>query len=591
MNITKAGGITCSFEPLRLLILSSPSFFSRTRVKSVEKSGNGLQLHHRTVHYFSHHQLYHPSFKHCRLKQLSSKQQQQQTPPPFLPLQIKQTSNLHTDGNKQLRRPSANNIILGNRIKEALANRSPIVALESTVITHGLPEPENLRLALSLEERIAKCTIKREETTKTNIGPKSNFQSLHSSGWSENELANKVTPATVGIVKGQIIVGLSNDEIEYLATKSRSNPIKASRRDISIATALGLSAGTTVSATMAIASSVIRPNSMELAGNTNPVNYRSALSHLSAIKVFATGGTGGVHMGGESSLDISADLFEFAKSPIGVVSSGFKSFLDTRRSLEYLETMGCTVISLRSDNDYNSRYSDEDDSSSLSDSSDAWLSKQDDKSTIGLNERQQSVNSGSVRHEHAHKVVVDGSEWLNNKHYHEYASTEMAEALKQQEEEETLFPGFYSRINSQNVKSPHVVKSIEEAGRVLFQCLEAPLLDRRGFLLAVPIPKMFSLDSERMATLLAKISSEIDLRSDIEGREKTPMLLERFSRETRGASLRANMELLKNNARVGALLALEYSKLENKTGEFMCDGVSLKMEMEQEKANVNVNVK
>lgn len=568
MNIKKAGGITCALEPIILQML--PFSFSALpwkRAKSIKRSGNRLLLHHRLVHHFSRHQLNHTSFRH-----LGSKDQGQK--PPIKSIQIQQTTNIHT--NNELRRPSANDIILGNRVKEALANGSPIVALESTVITHGLPEPDNLRLALNLEEKVRSYSTEIDETAaaaaaKTNIELKSEFQSLKSGG-DKNEPGNNITPATIGIVKGQIIVGLSNDEIEYLATKSRSKPIKASVRDIPIATALGLSAGTTVSATMAIASSVIRPRTMELAGSKNGVNHHS---YLSAIKVFATGGTGGVHMGVEKSLDISADLFEFSKSPIGVVSSGFKSFLDTRRSLEYLETMGCTVISLSPSFSISKKHipKDEEDTSSLSSCSatNAWLRKHDDdkRMTESSRQQQQFVNLGN---DHDHNVVFDEIKCLNNDHHLPHISPELA-TLKQQQHkqrtDETLFPGFYSQINSQKVKSPHVVKSIEEAAQILFHCLEAPLVERRGLLMAVPIPKMFSLNTEQMASLLAEVSNEVDMRSDIEGKDKTPLVLERFSQRTGGASLRANMELLKNNAQVGALFALEYSKLENRVGRLI----------------------
>lgn len=554
MNRVNVTGITCSME-LRLLLLC-PQI-----LKSSIKSGNWLQLN-RTVHCWSRQQLYHPSSnskQHChRLKQLSKLQQQQQ----------QTTTNLHTNGSNQLNLPWGN-IILGNRVKEALANRSPIVALESTVITHGLPEPNNLRLALSLEEKIGKFTAKtakeKEQRAETNVGGEngekgSSFESLqiNSRIKQEEDKSTEVTPATVGIIKGQIIVGLTEDQIEYLATKSKSKPIKASRRDISIATALGLSAGTTVSATMAIASSVIRePSNL----NNHPNNRRS---HLSAIKVFATGGTGGVHIGGEKSFDISADLFEFAKTPIGVVSSGFKSFLDTKRSLEYLETMGCTVVSLSPYFDYRDFHS--------------YRNVFDDEVPDIRSGKLEKIGRGGeamgVQSVNDDRDVAVGSKWLNNKHQYDSDNATLKQEQQQkhaQEREEErkeamLFPGFYSQTNSQKVKSPHIVTSIEEAGRILFQCLEAPLLDRRGFLLAVPIPKKFSLDEEQMVTLLANISKEIDMRSDIEGKEKTPMVLERFSRETGGASLRANVELLKNNAQVGALLALEYSKLENETG-------------------------
>lgn len=478
-------------------------------------------------------------------------------------LAFKRQSTFH-DSVRQVSRATAN-ILLGKRVKEALANGSPIVALESTVITHGLPEPENLRLALSLEEKIANCMNRKklfrageESTTISDSRSGSNFLI------EEEEEEEEVTPATIGIVKGQIIVGLSGEEIEYLAHKEESKPIKASRRDIPIATALGLSAGTTVSATMAIASSVLRTSTKLL---KRPQSSFWPHSHLneawpaqgarsSAIKVFATGGTGGVHLGGENSMDISADLFEFAKSPIGVVSSGFKSFLDTRRSLEYLETMGCTVISLHD------HYSDHK-TDILSEESFV------DENEL-LKERQQQQHVLNIDDGGDYGGVVEGKCFSKEIFAPGRRSSMAANAIEGTrigDDQSHLFPGFYSRTNSQKVKSPCLVRSIEEAGKILFDCLEAPLLDRRGFLLAVPVPKMFSINAEQAATLLSNISQEIDKRSDIEGKEKTPMMLERFARQTEGKSLKANIELLKNNAQVGALLALEYSRLQNRTGK------------------------
>lgn len=332
---------------------------------------------------------------------------------------------------------SSGRLRLGKQVAEAVRNGEPVVALESTLITHGLPRPQNLSLALGLE-RIVRESVKGET----------------------------VVPATVGILRGQLVVGLSEAELEYLADTGRSRPIKASRRDIPIAMAKGLSAGTTVAGTMAIVSSV-----------------RSSKGNA-PIRIFATGGTGGVHRGGEHSMDISADLFEFSRSPVCVVSSGFKSFLDTRRSLEYLETIGCTVMSL--------------------------------------------------------------------------ASSES--------QDERFFPAFYNRKDSEEILSPHLVHSLDEAARVLYHCLEAAeLTEHRGALLGVPIPDEFSLDHDELtsAALNDETIRRIDASRDLEGREKTPLILEHLNRVTAGKSLKANMELLNNNARVGAKLAFEYAKMRN----------------------------
>lgn len=350
---------------------------------------------------------------------------------------------------------------LGRQVREAINNNEPIVALESTVITHGMPQPYNLSLAIDLERRVM-----------------------------ESVEGQRVVAATVGIVKGKLVVGLSNDELEFLAKVDQSKPIKASRRDIPIAMAFGLSGGTTVAATMAIAASV----------------GKAIGSHSSPIKVFATGGIGGVHRGGQDSMDVSADLFEFSRSPICVVSSGFKSFLDTRRSLEYLETIGCTVMSLV----------------------DGDLSMNKDK------------------------------KWNRNGNWNENKNDQ-------------LFPAFYCRQNLDGVRSPNLVNNLEEAARVLYYCLEASqLVDQRGALLAVPIPKQFSLDNDELVSSRALSDAairDIEAREDLEGKEKTPLILEQLNRVTAGKSLKANIELLNNNALVGARLACEYAKITNRSGK------------------------
>lgn len=168
-----------------------------------------------------------------------------------------------------------------------LEEGKPIVALESTVITHGLPKPFNLDLALRMEAEI------------NNAG---------------------VTPATIAVLDGQIRVGLNQKEIEKLALDS--DTIKISRRDLGIAMARGLSGGTTVAVTMYIA-------------------------HAAGIEVFATGGIGGVHRG--ESGDVSADLPELARTPVAVVCSGAKSILDLPRTIEWLETAGVPVLGWQSD--------------------------------------------------------------------------------------------------------------------------------------------------------------------------------------------------------------------------------------------------
>ncbi|XP_072242258.1 uncharacterized protein [Leuresthes tenuis] len=168
-------------------------------------------------------------------------------------------------------------------VSQALADNKPVVALESTIITHGMPYPHNLSTAKEVEAIVQ---------------------------------AEGATPATVGVIEGEIRVGLSSDELDYLA--QFKSPLKVSRRDLPYVISKGLSGGTTVSATMIAA-------------------------HRAGIPVFVTGGIGGVHRDGQNSLDISADLTELGRTPIAVVSAGVKSILDIGRTLEFLETQGVCV--------------------------------------------------------------------------------------------------------------------------------------------------------------------------------------------------------------------------------------------------------
>ncbi|GAB0116462.1 pseudouridine-5'-phosphate glycosidase [Acidisoma sp. 7E03] len=163
------------------------------------------------------------------------------------------------------------------------------MALESTIITHGMPYPQNLAMARQVE---ADC---RE---------------------------GNAVPATIGLLDGEILVGMSAEQLEALAASPA--PMKLSRADLGFALALGRSGGTTVSATMICAA-------------------------LAGIAVFATGGIGGVHRGGEVSLDVSADLEELARTPVTVVCAGAKAILDLPRTLEYLETRGVPVLGYQTD--------------------------------------------------------------------------------------------------------------------------------------------------------------------------------------------------------------------------------------------------
>ena len=170
-------------------------------------------------------------------------------------------------------------------VRQALDEGRPVVALESTIISHGMPYPKNVETALLVEKTI------RE---------------------------NGAVPATIAVIGGRLKAGLSAEEIEHLGKAGRS-VAKASRRDLPALVARGADGATTVTTTMIIA-------------------------HMAGIKIFATGGIGGVHRGAETTMDISADLEELAQTPVMVVCAGAKSILDLGLTLEYLETKGVPVI-------------------------------------------------------------------------------------------------------------------------------------------------------------------------------------------------------------------------------------------------------
>ena len=175
-------------------------------------------------------------------------------------------------------------------VAEALAAGAPVVALESTIISHGMPWPQNAETAFAVEETVR---------------------------------ANGAVPATIAILGGKLKAGLTRDEIEYLARKGQAIP-KASRRDLPVLCARGADGATTVASTMIVAA-------------------------MAGIRVFATGGIGGVHRGAETTMDISADLEELAQTPVLVICAGAKSILDLGLTLEYLETKGVPVAGFGTD--------------------------------------------------------------------------------------------------------------------------------------------------------------------------------------------------------------------------------------------------
>jgi pseudouridine-5'-phosphate glycosidase len=179
---------------------------------------------------------------------------------------------------------------VSEEVAAAIAANQPVVALESTIISHGMPYPKNVATALQVEQLV------RE---------------------------NGAIPATIAIIQGKLTAGISKDEIEYLGQRGQ-NVAKASRRDLPLLLSRGQDGATTVATTMIAAT-------------------------LAGIRVFATGGVGGVHRGGEKTMDISADLEELAMTDVMVVCAGCKSILDIGLTLEYLETKGVPVIGFGTD--------------------------------------------------------------------------------------------------------------------------------------------------------------------------------------------------------------------------------------------------
>lgn len=172
-------------------------------------------------------------------------------------------------------------------VKDALMKRLPVVALESTIIAHGMPYPKNVEVAFQLEDTVRELGC---------------------------------VPATIGVVEGEVVVGMTPREIESMGRGE--GVLKLSTREIPLCVARGLSGATTVSAT-------------------------SFIAHRVGIKVFATGGIGGVHRDSDKSMDISRDLEELSHTNLVVVSSGAKSILDLRRTIEYLETKGVLVVGFK----------------------------------------------------------------------------------------------------------------------------------------------------------------------------------------------------------------------------------------------------
>lgn len=291
-------------------------------------------------------------------------------------------------------------IKFNQEVADALKNNQPIVALESTVIAHGLPYPNNIEVAHKLEN------IVRE---------------------------NGAVPATIAVFDGEFCVGLDESQLNRLATEKDIR--KISRRDLPIAVAKKLNCATTVATTMFIA-------------------YRAG------IKVFATGGIGGVHRGNLP--DISADLPELATTPMTVVCAGAKIVLDLPATREWLETNGVCIL--------------------------GWQCEE--------------------------------------------------------------LPAFYSRKSG--LKVDEKVDSAEDVAQIIKSRDELQMPN--AILLTAPVPEEFEISSEKLDLILQSALSEADA-NNILGKEITPFLLAKMSAESKGETLKANVALLENNAKIAAQVA------------------------------------
>lgn len=293
-------------------------------------------------------------------------------------------------------------------IREALAYGRAVVALESTIIAHGLPYPENLSLARALEADVR---------------------------------AEGAVPATIALSGGRIRIGLDEAQLEALATSR--DVAKVSRRDVGAVLASGGLGATTVAGTMIAA-------------------------RLAGIRVFATGGIGGVHRGAETSFDVSADLDELAQTQVVVVTAGAKAILDLPKTLEVLETRGVPVIGYGTD----------------------------------------------------------------------------------------TFPAFWYR--SSGIALPLRLDSPEAVARAfdIHRRLGIP----SGFVVANPIPEADALDRDTVEAAIEAALADANA-AGISGKDVTPYLLKRIVETTSGASLRANLALVRNNARLAARIAVALTRL------------------------------
>lgn len=294
---------------------------------------------------------------------------------------------------------------LSKEVQEALDQGKAIVALESTIISHGMPYPKNVEMAEKTESIIRQAGA---------------------------------VPATIAIMDGKFKIGLEKEDLETLATAK--NVVKVSRRDLAEVIADKKIGATTVTTTMIGA-------------------------HLAGIKVFVTGGIGGVHRGYQDHMDVSADLEELAQTPVTVVCAGAKAILDLPRTLEYLETKGVPVVGYQTD----------------------------------------------------------------------------------------YLPAFFSSTSSYKLVSR--ADSPEEIAKRMK--VSDTLGLKGGLLVANPIPKEFEIPNEEIEKIIDQAITDEEA-AGIKGKESTPFLLARIVELTEGRSLDSNIELVYNNAKLGAEIALAY---------------------------------
>ena len=292
-------------------------------------------------------------------------------------------------------------------VAAALAAGAPVVALESTLISHGMPWPQNAETALAVQAEVR---------------------------------AHGAVPATTAVVNGRLVAGLSDAQIEALARAGTATP-KASRRDLPVLLAQQRSGSTTVAATMVIAA-------------------------LAGIRVFATGGIGGVHRGAATTMDISADLQELARTPVAVVCAGAKSILDLGLTLEYLETHGVPVIGYQTD----------------------------------------------------------------------------------------ALPAFFCRDSG--LKVDVRLDDAASIAQVMHAQWDSGL--GGGLLITNPIPDAFALPRVAIDAAIAQALADC-VAQGISGKATTPFLLQRVNQRTGGLSLAANVQLVLNNARLAAAVAVAYA--------------------------------